>query len=215
MSIHPAQPKRRGLALTIIGAVLMFVLAPAVFVVGTVLGVKGALDIVQSAPMVDAQGTVSMQAGQTRDIYAYAGVADTTDAGVDTNTTDSSAAPCTVQNPDGAPVATTSSSGTTGWTRGGNRYVMVGSFTAESAGDYRIDCGDRAMLVPDGSDASKAGSKAVAGVGGGLAVASVAGLLGLVLLIIGIVKLVNSGRERSQFRLQQQAAQWNPGGYRY
>ena len=29
------------------------------------------------------------------------------------------------------------------------------------------------------------------------------------MLIIGIVKLVNSGKERSQFRMQQQMGQWN------
>lgn len=214
MSTNPGQPKRRGLALTIIGALLMFVVAPGIFVAGVVFGVKGAYDIVQSSPIVGAQGTVPMAAGQTRDIYAFSGPADSNDTGVETSTTSSGVTSCTVQDPSGARVDVTSSSGSTAWTRGGNRYVMAGSFTATTAGDYRVDCGDRDMLLPDGKDAKNAGEKAVTGIGGGLIIASIAGLIGLIMLIVGIVKLVNSGRERSQFRIQQQAAQWNPGGYR-
>lgn len=213
MSTNPGQPKRRGLALTILGALLMLVVAPAVFVIGLVFGVNGALDIIRQAPQVEPGGTVQMAAGQTRDIYAYTGVSSNSD-GVTASTTAADAPTCKVQSPSGADVQLTPASGRTTWSRDGGDYVMAGSFTATTAGDYRVDCGDREMLLPDGKDAKNAGEKAVTGIGGGLIIASIAGLIGLIMLIVGIVKLVNSGRERSQFRVQQQAAQWNPGGYR-
>ena len=210
--MHPTQPKRRGLALTILGALLMLVVAPAVFVIGLVFGVNGALDIIRQAPQVEPGGTVQMAAGQTRDIYAYTGASSNSD-GVTASTTAADAPTCKVQSPSGADVQLTPASGRTTWSRDGDDYGMAGTFTATDAGAYRVDCGEKALL-PDGHDASNAGHKALTGVGGGLAIASVAGLVGLIMLIVGIVKLVNFGRERSQFRIQQQAAQWNPGGYR-
>lgn len=208
----PAQPKRRGLALTIIGAVLMVLVAPAAFVIGTVIGVNSAMSVIDEAPAVPARGTVDMAAGQTRDIYAYVGVSDS-ESGVHVGSSRPDSTECTVRDAAGAEVSVAGADGSSSWTRDHGLYLMVGSFTASSPGKYAVDCGNAKMLLPDGDDASKAGKAALWGVGGGVAAASVLGLLGLIMLIVGIVKLVNSGRERSQFRLQQQAAQWNPGGY--
>ena len=209
MSNYAGEPKRRGLALTIVGAVMMLVLAPAAFVVGTVFGVKGAVDLVQSAPMVTSGGSVAMSVGQTRDIYAYVG-ASSSDSGIETDSTLGESVPaCKVTSPSGADVPVSSATGNTSWTRDGGRYGSAGSFTAEEAGDHAVDCGSASAIVPDGDQASEAATKAAWGIGGGLIGATIIGILGLIMLIIGIVKLVNSGKERSQFRMQQQMGQWN------
>ncbi|MBD2759755.1 hypothetical protein IEE94_09555 [Yimella sp. cx-573] len=215
MSMYPGEPKRRGLAFTIIGAVMMLLLAPAAFVIGTVIGVKAAVDLVQDVPMVQSGNTVPAQAGQVLDLYAYIG-ADSSGDGVDSSADPSfgDVPACTVTGPSGQDVEVRPATGTAVWTRDGMAFGSAGSFTAESAGDYRIACGDKAALVPDGDQAKKAGEQAGWGIGLGLAIATVLGILGLIMLIVGIVKLVNSGKERTQFRLQQQMGQWQQPYYR-
>lgn len=214
MSTYPqSEPKRRGLALTIIGGVLMVVVAPVIFVVATVMGVKDAVNLISNTPVVPNGGTVTMTAGQTRDIYPYVGTS-TSDTGVDSSPTMATTVPdCTVTDPTGQDVSISTGGGATTWSRQGGAYQIYGSFTASQAGEYKVTCGNVDALVPDGHDATNAGKKAAWGIGGGFIGASVAGLLGLILLIVGIVKLVNSGKERSAFRMQQQMGQWQQPYY--
>lgn len=206
MSMYPGEPKRRGLALTIVGGVGMFLVAPAMFIIGTVIGVSGAVDLVNQAPLVQPGGTVAMEQGQTRDIYAYLGPS-SSDTGIDSGSTTFDRPECTVQGPGGDVALRAATDGTT-WTRDGSRFVSVGSFTASQAGEHTVTCAGGPALVPDGKQASEAGKKIGWGVGGGLVGATLIGLIGLIMLIVGIVKLVNSNKERSQYRYQQQAAQW-------
>ncbi len=202
------EPKRRGLALTIIGALLMFLVAPAVFITGTVLGVKGGIDIVSKAPLVPSGGSITLQQNEVRDVYAYDGVS-SSDNGVDANTTYRSDLPsCAITGPDGAKVEFRPPAGNIAWTRDSVRYRSAGSFTATQAGSYQVTCGDHPTVVPSADDAQQAANHAVWWIGIALAIATVFGVLGLILLIVGIVKLVNSGKERSRHRLAMQQRAW-------
>lgn len=208
---YPGEPKRRGLALTIIGALLMLVVAPTVFVIGLVVGVKGAIDIITAAPLVQPGGSIILQQNHARDLYAYLGPSSSTN-GVRSSTTETTPVPeCSVRGPDGSSVTVQPPTGNTSWSRNGSLYQSAGSFTPAKSGTYTITCGDHAALVPAGSDASEAGKRAAWSIGVSLAVATALGIIGVILLIVGIVKLVNSGKERSQHRLTMQTQAWNQG----
>lgn len=212
---HAGEPRRRGLALTIVGAVLMFVVAPGSFITGTVLGVKDAVHIVSGAPLIQPGGTITLQQGERLRLYAYAGASSASD-GVSTSMSDTSSqttepTTCDVAGPGGGQVTVTPSTSNTTWTRSGSRYTEAASFTADQAGAYTVRCGDHPALAPSADDASKAGHKALTYIGIALAIAAVLGILGLILLIVGIVKLVNSGKERSQYRLAMQNQAWQRG----
>ncbi|WP_460468749.1 hypothetical protein [Calidifontibacter terrae] len=197
--------------MTIIGAVLMLVIAPVIFVTGTVIGVKGAIDIITKAPQVPSGGSITLQQNDVHDLYAYVGYSTSSD-GVSSDTSNTAPVPsCTVTGPDGQPVNVTKATGNTVWTRGSSIYQSAGSFTPPTTGAYKVACGDHDALVPAGDEASSAGNKAAWSIGIGLAAAAVAGIIGLILLTIGIVKLVNSGKERSQYRLAMQNQAWQQG----
>lgn len=183
------EPKRRGLALTIIGAVVAFPVAIAVFVAAVVLGFQHLAGIVSDAPTVQSGSSLRLPSG--------------TSVAVFTHGDDSFLAGCQITDPGGADVALdqTTSASVSG-------YDLIGTFETTAAGDYRFDCDSPAQVV-SGDDAKGIAGSVFTWIGVGIALAVLIGVIGLVLLIIGIVKLVNSGRERRDW--QQRAAY--VGGY--
>ena len=70
-------PKRRGLALTIIGAVLMLVLAPAAAGIGIWQGVSRGMSAVEDQPWTVANGAVHVTSGSSRTILVEGTYANT------------------------------------------------------------------------------------------------------------------------------------------
>jgi len=191
-------PKRRGLALTIIGAVLMLILAPAAAGIGIWQGVSKGMSAVDDQPWIAANSSVHVtgNGGQT---ILVEGTYDSTER----------LPHCDVTGPGGRPVPVVRGSSLTfDW--GGTALTRTGSFTPVGDGDYRIDCDGLRTKVLDSSIADDITSRVLVPLGIGLGVGALAFLVGVILLIVGIVKLVSSGRERGQARI---AAAGYPGSY--
>ena len=89
-------------------------------------------------PLISEVDAFTVAAGQTRDVYAYFAASFGSDW-VNTSGTISPTPTCKVQDPSGGDVPLTAPTGSTTWTRDGGQYVMAGSFTAKTAGDYRVE----------------------------------------------------------------------------
>lgn len=195
------QPKRRGLWLTIIGAIIMLPVAFGIFIAGTVFGISNLKNLVDAAPVVAA--------GSTHDFQANSAVAM---FGSDKTAT------CSVTDPSGGAVTVdNTSSGSV--SEGSDTFNLLGSFDTTSAGAYKIDCGIDVRVL-SGADAADVGKKLVMPILVGFGGAALAGLIGLIMLIVGIVKLVRSNRERTAWAQQgaynsgyQQPQQYGQQGY--
>lgn len=192
-------PKRRGVALTIIGAVLMLVLAPAAAGIGIWQGVSRGMSAVDDQPWVPAAGKVHLTGAGAQTVL----VEGSYDSGQPLPT-------CRVTGPAGQPIPVPSGSTRLNLDWGGTVLTRAGTFEAASAGDYTVDCsGLRTKVLPSGI-ADDIARRVLVPIGIGVGLGAVAFLLGVILLIVGIVKLVNSGRERNLARI---AAAGYPGPY--
>ncbi|MFC6704057.1 hypothetical protein [Flexivirga alba] len=191
-------PKRRGLALTIIGAILMLVVAPAAAGIGIWKGVSGGMNAVSDTAWVEPGGKVHVTGGEDQTILVEGRYS-----------TGESLPSCDVTGPDGQPVTVDESTARLSMDWGGTAYSRAGTFKSSGAGDYSIDCSGHRAKVLSSSVANDVARRVLVPLGIGLGIGVLAFLAGVVLLIVGIIKLVNSGRERAQARVA--AAGW-PGG---
>lgn len=198
------QPKRRGLVALISGLVLMLIVAPVVFGVGAWYGAKHLGDIAKSAKSVSQGGTVTLAADEHIFVMVDVGPSSKSDFSV-TSDTGIALESCDVSGPAGQ---ATADSGVQGIqvSYQGREYHSAGVFTAPAAGDYTVSCSAGPTKVITGDAASNFAGGTIMPVLVGFGLATLAGLLGLILTIVGIVKLVRSGRERSAYAAQS-------GGY--
>lgn len=184
------QPKRRGVALTVIGAIVAFPVAIAVFIAAIVFGVQHFTQIIQDAPTVQSNSSLTLPAGTTVAVFTR---------GYDVD--------CTVTDPAGSDVSLDYGSSASI-----NDYDLLGSFETTDAGSYGFDC-DGAAKVVSGSDAKGVAKSVFTWIAVGIGLAGLVFVVGLVLLIIGIVKLVGSGRERREWQQQAAYAGGQPPAY--
>lgn len=192
-------PARRGLALTIIGAVLAVIVAPVIFGLTIIIGVKSAYDTFDKAPVVAAGSTFDATKTGT-----YVLMVDSTDGDDVTNTSNG----CMVTGPDGSQIPVTDYSDSAESSQNGQTFTASQEFDAPTVGNYTIDCGAPTKVL---SRAAVQGlvKTVLLPIVIAFVVAALVGVVGVVLLIVGIVKLVRSGRER---RDAQFYAQGGPGG---
>jgi hypothetical protein len=183
-------PKRRGLTLTIIGAICMVLLAPAAAGIGIWQGVSHGMSAVNDQPWVSPGGVVHVtdHARQTILVEGYYAA-------------DEPLPSCRVIGPSGATTTVDTSVARLHMDWSGTSLTRAGTFRPLATGDYQITCSDVRTKVLASSIADDITRRVLVPLGVGLAVAVVVFLIGLVLLIIGILKLVNSGRERSRARI--------------
>ncbi|RNI25124.1 hypothetical protein [Flexivirga caeni] len=195
-------PRRRGLALTIVGAVLMLILAPAAAGIGIWQGVSHGMSAVNDQPWHAASSSVHVDTTDSQTIL------------VDGTYDDSQALPaCRITGPDGQQVAVSQGDGrlTIDW--GSTALTRVGTFQPTTAGDYTIDCSGLRTKVLDSDIAGDIAHRVLVPIGIGVGGGALVFLVGVVLLIIGIVKLVNSGKERNRARLAAAGYPGAPGTY--
>ncbi len=197
------RPQRRGLVTLIIGVVLLFVVAPAVGVIGFVYGLNSGMDKITGAPIVAAGQSHHLSAGDSATIFGYSGPA-SSGTGVSSNGGSLPTSTCQVTSPSGTSIDLIPQSGVQ-VTRGGSAYDMVGHFTATKDGDYVIDCGDHPALVLDSSIADHLLRTIFLPIGIAAGVAAIIALAGIILLIVGIVRLVRSRRAIQEFDMAQGA----------
>ncbi len=191
------RPTRRGIVLTVVGVVLLVIVAPACAALGLILGIGGGMDdIAETAPL--ASGTTYVAtAGQETTIYGSMG----RDGGGDGVSSSSGQAPgprCQVRGESGESVSVTPSGGTT-ITRQGVRYVESGEFTPPTSGEYAITCPGGSAIVMNSGRAGHVLKRIFTIVAVGVGVAIVIGCIGLAALVVGIVRISRSGREISEF----------------
>lgn len=191
-------PKRRGLALTIIGAILMLVVAPTAAGIGIWKGVSGGMNVVSDTAWIEPGGRVHV-AGTEDQTILVEGRYDTGEP----------LPSCDVSGPDGQPVTVDEGSARLSMDWGGTAYSRAGTFDPTATGDYTVDCSGHRAKVLSSSVANDVARRVLVPLGIGIGLGVLAFLLGVVLLIVGIVKLVKSGQERSRARMA--AAGW-PGG---
>lgn len=165
----PAPVKKRSKApkiLIILGSVIL-ALSVIVGVVLAFIGIGGAAgNLSELEEFSGGSGTITAEAGDSLQIYAEEGAP---------------APECAVDGPsvgEGTSQSSSMSDGETSW-------VSVGSFTAEEAGEYTIECSDGPIAV--GPPVSIGGI--FAGIGGVL-LAIGGGTLGFVLLALGVILLI-------------------------
>src|SRR5699024_4496820 len=78
------RPQRRGVVMTVIGAVMLIVVAPAAAVIGFVYGLHSGMDKITGAPLVAAGQAHHLSAGASATVFGYSG-ADSGGTGVSTN----------------------------------------------------------------------------------------------------------------------------------
>lgn len=192
-------PKRRGLALTIIGAVLMLLIAPAAAGIGIWKGVSGGMSTVNDTAWVDPGGTAQVTDAEEQTIL----VEGRYDTGVPLPT-------CRVTAPGGRSITVDQGTARLSMDWGGTAYTRAGTFRSSGPGDYIVDCGQHRTKVLTSQLANDVARRVLVPLGIGIGIAVLAFLTGVVLLIVGIVKLVNSSRERSHARMVASGG-W-PGG---
>lgn len=181
-------PPRRGLALTIVGPLMMLLLAPIVLGLSVWGGIAETNRRLGAHPWVQS-GQVHITDTRTQSIMVKSGYAD-----------------CTVTGPHGRPVALETTN-----IISLSAYEQHATFEPSVPGDYQVDCEPRAKVM---SLAARHHAEDAIGLGIviGIAAATVVFLLGGILLIVGIVKLVNSGRERRSARSAPASPYQHPGG---
>jgi hypothetical protein len=193
-------PRRRGLLVLILGLVCMIVVAPVVSIAIIFSGVMKITDL--NFPVgnpVAAGSTIELPADQ-REVVLVAG-----------ELIDHS---CVVTSPGSRPLPLTQQSSSTEVTIDleGSRYTESARFTTTEAGAYQVSCGDGAAVISASSFDSHFRNLVTRIVVGAL-IGVLLGLIGLVLLILGIIRLVRSGRERSNYRLAQATGGMPYGGF--
>ncbi|MFC6704058.1 hypothetical protein [Flexivirga alba] len=186
-------PARRGLALTIIGPILMLVLAPAVLGIGIWRGVVAGNAGLDHYSWMDVGQTAQISGVGSQSIVV-------SDNGA------SSSVDCSVDGPSGPvdiyPVSYGDGS------IAASSYLEIAEFDPDVPGAYQVDCAaDQVKVLPTQvlDDADNAfGLRMLIG----FAAAGVCFAIGLTLLIVGIVKLVNSANDRRR-------ALWPQAGYGY
>lgn len=157
------KPSKAPKILIILGAIVL-VLSVVIGVVVAVIGLGGAFSTADELEVFDSgSGTVTAEAGESLQIYAPVGMGTPV---------------CTVDGPSvGAGTIQTSTI-----TADGTDWASIDSFTAETAGDYAVECDSGPVAVgPPVSIGS-----IFAGLGG-IFVAIGGGAVGIVLLLIGVV----------------------------
>lgn len=193
-------PKRRGLALTIIGAILMLVIAPAAAGVGIWKGVSGGMNAVSDTSWVNPGGKVHVTGAEDQTILVEGRYE-----------TGQPLPSCNVTGPDGQPITVDAGTARLSMDWGGTAYSRAGTFTSSGAGDYTVDCRGHRTKVLSSSVANDVARRVLVPLGIGIGLGVLAFFAGVVLLIVGIIKLVNSGHERAQARAAA-AGGWS-GGY--
>ena len=184
------QPKRRGLIPLILGLLMMFIAAPALLIGGAAYGLRGAVDVAREAQVHPPGDTVALRQGEPVLVLVDVGPASG-------NALESSSSPTQTCEISSAGVTLTQDATGSGLSANfdGRSWESAGTFAVPADGDYAVTCAGPAKVFT-GADVEKLGGSTIMallfGVLGSLAV----GLLGLVLTIVGIVKLVRSGRER-------------------
>lgn len=191
-------PKRRGLALTIIGVMLMLVIAPAATGIGIWLGVSGGMNAVSGTSWVSPGGTVHLTGTDDQTILVEGRYG----AGHPLPS-------CKVSGPGGQPRPVTTGSAGLSTDRGGTAYSRAGTFTSAGTGDYTIDCSGHRTKVLNSSVANGVRRRVLIPLGLGIGLGILAFAAGVGLLIVGTVKLVNSGNERRRARAA--VADWRGG----
>lgn len=191
-------PKRRGIALTIIGPLLMIIVAPTIAIIGIWRGVTDGLDTVSDQPTIAAGSSYQVDNTESRTVL------------VSGSYSASSLPDCTITGSSGNQVTFDQRSTATSYSWGDESYTVAGEFTPTQTGNYTINCGT-SIKVLDSGLADSIGRKLFLPIGIGLGVGGLAFIVGVVLLIVGIVKLVNSGKERTLAR--QAAVGGYPGQY--
>jgi len=186
-------PPRRGLALTVIGPILLVVLVPSELAIGFWRGVVASNQQLDPYSWLHIGQTVQIDGGESQSIVAL-------------DNDDAYSADCTVAGPSGEVEVYPVSYDDGGI--GASSYLEVAQFDPDEAGAYRVDCAiGRVKVMPIQvlSNADDAfGLRFVVG----LAAAALAFAIGVTLLIVGIVKLIHSSQERQRARIAQ-------GGYGY
>lgn len=180
------QPKRRGLALTIIGALLAFVIAPSVFIIAT-LASTSKLDAASGFPVVDGKTVVTLTAKEQQLLITSRKNTDCVVSSFTGERYEIESEPA-------------SSSGGYSFSSSSGMY----SFSVDTTGPHTIECGEG--IIVSGNDAEAFKEYVLRNLLIALGVASAIGITGVVLLIVGIVKLVRSGKERKAFQRQNMPA---------
>lgn len=200
--------------MTVIGAVLLVILAPAAAVIGILIGVKGGLDNITHAPVVASGQSQHVAAGQDVMLFSYLGPSSGGD-GVSDSSGTSPAPPgtCQVTDSSGKSIDLTPATSSLRISRNGASYREAGHFTATRDDDYRISCGNHPAMVLDADVTKHLARDIIVPIAVGVGAAIVIGLIGLALLIIGIVRITRSNREMREFDQQQAFAYGGPGPY--
>lgn len=182
-------PKRRGLALTIIGAILMLVLAPTAAGVGIWKGVSGGMNAVSDASWIEPGGTVHVTGTEDQTILVEGRYE-----------TGEPLPSCDVTGPDRRHITVDVGTARLSMDWGGTAYSRAGTFHSSGTGDYTVDCSGHRTKVISSSVANDVARRVLVPLGIGVGIGVLAFLLGVVLLVVGIVKLVNSAHERTRAR---------------
>lgn len=197
-------PKREGVKRMVLGGILFFLVAPAIFILAVVIGVNQAKDVIEDADKLSPGQSTTLQANETVSLFVFEGPSSSGDGASVGSDINAPATTCEVLDPTGKPVALKDSSGSSVSTDG-QEYSEGYEFTATVAGAYKVTCGDKDVLVMDSEFASDLGKKLGGAVLLGLAVPFIVGMTGLGLFIWGLVKY------RSYKRATQPQQQF--GGY--
>lgn len=185
------QPKRRGIIPLVLGLLLMFVGAPALLIGGAAYGIKGMVKVAEEAPVYQPGSPVALTSGEPVLVLVDTGAA----SGTAINTTTTQPQQCTVASPAGAEL--TLEGNQTHFTANfdGRHWESAGTYAVPATGDYSFTCAGPAKVFT-GDDVEKLGGRSIVAIVFGVLGSLAVGLLGLILTIVGIVKLVRSGRER-------------------
>ncbi|WP_446666224.1 hypothetical protein [Flexivirga sp. B27] len=193
-------PRRRGLVLTIVGAVLMLLIAPAAAGIGIWKGVSGGMSTVNDTAWIEPGGTAHVGDHQDQTILVEGRYE-----------TGEPLPSCDVNGPDGQPITVDQGTARLSMDWGGTAYTRAGTFQSSGPGDYAIDCEGHRTKVLTSQLANDIARRVLVPLGIGIGIGVLAFLAGVVLLVVGIIKLVNSGRERNQARMAASGG-W-PGQY--
>lgn len=194
--------KPEGTKRIVFGAIMAFLLAPAIFVIALVVGLKPVADMVSEGNRLSSGESTRLESGNKVVLLVDDGEASSGSGATKGSNVGSTDVTCTGTGPDG-PVQLERDSGTS-MNRDSREFVAGYSFTPDSTGDYSFSCQGRSLLVVDQSDVEKLGTRIggslIVGLGGSFLV----GVVGLGLFIWGLVV-----RSRSKRRIREAAM----GGY--
>ncbi|AKU17965.1 hypothetical protein [Luteipulveratus mongoliensis] len=183
--------KREGVKRMVVGALLFFLLAPAIFVGALWFGISRTVDTIDDAQRLKPGESVQLDAGEQVKLFIFDGITTGGDGATAGSDQTPSPVQCTATGPDGQPVDLRTSSGKS-VSNDGQRWQESYELTAGPAGAYRVTCGTSEVLVLDSDFVKNLATK----VGGTLLLAIVlpflVGMTGLGLFIWGIVKYTSN-----------------------